>query len=537
MFKKIKSFLLNENTDEFTIKENTASAEYDVRKESKKEEVPAISKNINETYAYIKERFSFPENNDVVMREFTIKGGVNCFVVFIDGMVKTDHINEGIIKSMQELSILEGEYTLTENIMKKFVSHSQAQVMIDYDLICEEINYGSAAVFVDGLNVSFVMDVRGWEHRSVDTPQNEQSIYGPQEAFGEMLRTNSALVRKILKTERVICEAVKIGTVSKTRGVLMYIKGVTNTELVDEVRRRINGISMEYVIAIEDVALMIEENTYAVTNRIMTTERPDRAARALTEGKAILLLNGSPNALILPTTALDMATAASDRYMRYDYANMTRLVRIVAYFFACLLPAFYLAATLFHQEIIPTYLLYSISASRENVPFSSLIELLLMDFAFEMIREASIRMPSPMGSTLGIVGGLILGQSAVSAKIVSPITIIIVAVTGIGSFASVDYSLGWTYRILRLGFIILAATLGFYGIALGIVIYSVYIARIKSFGVPFLPDKFFTGKNTAANTLAVNPIWKAEKRADYLGTKDTRLEPKISRKWKYKRKK
>ena len=250
-----------------------------------------------------------------------------------------------------------------------------------------------------------------------------------------------------------------------------------------------------------------------------------------------LIINGSPKALIFPTNAFELMHSASDAYLRYPYANMTRVLRLLAMFITLLLPAFYLAITLYHQEMIPTYLAYSISAARENVPFPSVIELLIMNFSFELIREAGIRMPSPIGSTLGIVGGLILGQAAVSAKIVSPLMIIIIAITGIGSFATSDYSLGWSYRMIRFIFIILAGFSGFYGIALGVFLYAVLLGAQKSFGVPFLSPIASDKKGNIGHSLFVSPIWKNEKRPDFLSDKDIDNQPKISRKWKINKKK
>ena len=229
-----------------------------------------------------------------------------------------------------------------------------------------------------------------------------------------------------------------------------------------------------------------------------------------------------------------MMHAVSDDYLRLPYANMSRIIRIVALFLSILLPGLYLAVTLFHHEIIPTYLLYSISAARENVPFPSLIELLLMDISFELIREAGIRMPGPIGSTLGIVGGLILGQSAVSAKIVSPLMIIVIAITGIGSFATPDYSLSWTSRVLRLGFIALGAFFGLYGIAIGIFLYALLLASKTSFGVPFLSPVPKAGRSRMKNAIFENEIWKKEMRPEFLKTKRKRAEEKISRNWKIK---
>lgn len=528
-------FLFSEDcpTHEFELKK---THQYNFKTYSKDFKISAyISKNEK----YIKERFNIPLNNDVVFREITLAGERKAFAVFIDGMVDTNHVDFGIIETMQMIPRITDEaiYTKPDEAVKKIIAHSQASATYDIEEIIEEINFGGCGVFIDGISIGFIMDVRNWGHRSIDKPENEQSIYGPQEAFAEMLRNNSALIRKIIKTERLICEGIKVGKVSKTRGVLMYITDIANPELVDEVRMRLENIKLDFVIAVEEIAMMIEENAFTVTTRMLATERPDRAARALTEGRVVFLLNGSPRALVFPTNAFELTHTASDAYMRPPYANMSRMIRLIAMIFSVLLPGMYLAVTLFHQEMIPTYLLYAISAARENVPFPSILELLIMDFAFEMIREAGIRMPGPIGSTLGIVGGLILGQAAVSAKIVSPLMIIIIALTGIGSFATADYSLSWTYRILRLMFIILGAFFGFYGIAVGIFVYSTYIASQKSFGIPYLSPIPELGIKKILGSIFVNPIWKNEDRPEFLKPVREKRQPKISRRWKYEKEK
>ena len=536
----ISIFRFSEPTlsENFTLKSTEPETAYDIRNEKEPEKDSYVSDNIEENLSYIKKRFSYPLNNDIVIRELKLKNERKAFLIFIDGMVNTDNVDGYIIETLLKLPYFTDNeiYKYEDEINERFVAHSQATASESMNVTAEEINFGSCALFVDGFKKAFLLDVREWGHRSIDKPENEQSVYGPQEAFAEMLRNNTALVRKIIKTEKLIAEGVKIGKVSQTRGVLLYINDIANKNLVDEVRKRINSISMDYVISIEEIELMLEEKTFTATTQIFATERPDRAARALTEGRTVLILNGSPRALVMPSNIFEMTHAVSDEYLRAPYANMARLVRLTAMFLSILFPALYLAVTLFHQEIIPTYLLYSISASRENVPFPSLIELLLMDISFELIREAGIRMPGPIGSTLGIVGGLILGQAAVSAKIVSPIMIIVIAITGIGSFATADYSLSWTHRILRIGFILLAALMGFYGIALGIFVYSIYLGAQKTFGIPLLSPLPRKGSRNMSNSLFVNPIWRKEKRPDFLHTKNDSEEPKISRKWDIKTK-
>lgn len=537
LIKKIFLFSKPIKSDIFELKKDENKVNYDVRNDFTKK-IPGISKNIEENFEYIKHRFSYPDNNDVVMRKFLIRGKIKCFVIFYDGMVDTQAVDRDIIKTMLEIPLINQNPVLNaDDISEQFISHNQSDISDDYEKLIEEVNFGSCGLFVDGIDKGFILDVRSWGHRGIDKPEIEQSIYGPQEAFAEMLRNNSALVRKILKTEKLICEGVKIGTVSKTRGVLMYISDLANDELVDEVRKRINGITIDYCISIEEVSMLIEDNTYMITNRILATERPDRVARYLSEGRVALILNGNPYALIFPTNAFELMHSASDAYLRLPYANMARYIRLAAMLFSILLPGLYLAITLFHQEMIPTFLLYAISASRESVPFPSIVELMLMDLSFEMIREAGIRMPNPLGSTLGIVGGLILGQAAVSAKIVSSIMIIVIAVTGLGSFATPDYSLSWAHRILRLVFIILAGMCGFYGVAVGIFLYAILLGSQTSFGVPFLSPLVKRQKGSTGSSIFVAPIWKKEKRPEYLKTKNRKQEPKISMKWRTKHRK
>ena len=534
---KLKKLLLFEEKHQkppFTLEKEANFIEYDVRNEKKTaDENVLVSTDIEENEAYVKKRLSIPLNNDFVFRQIAMRDNRKAFVIFIEGMVNTQYVTQGIIYSLQRLPFLEDEpYGEERELSESYISHPQSTAATDMNKVLEEVNFGCAAAFIDGCDKAYIFDVRGWSTRSISKPENEQSIYGPQEAFGEMLRTNTALVRKIIKSEKLIAEAVKVGNVSKTRGVLLYINDIANERLVDEVRRRINGISTDYIIAIEEIELLIEESTFLPGAQLLGTERPDRVARCLTEGKVALILNGSPRALIFPTSVFELSHAVSDQYLRLPYANMTRILHIIASLVSILLPGLYLATTLFHQELVPTYLLYSISAARENVPFPSVLELILMDISFELVREAGLRMPSPIGSTLGIVGGLILGQAAVSAKIVSPLMIIIIAITGIGSFAISDYSLGWSFRILRLIFIILGSSLGFYGIAAGMVIYGIFLASQNSFGVPFLsplPKRNSKGTETA---FFENPIWKKEKRPASLYTKNSETEPKISRKWK-----
>ena len=389
-----------------------------------------------------------------------------------------------------------------------------------------------AAEYLEGVDSAFAADVKGWEHRGVERPNTEQVLRGPQEGFTEILRVNTALVRKILKDEDLIVENISIGRRSKTPCSMLYIKDITNDSLVNEMRRRLESIKLDYIIDSGELEQLLEESGFLPAPQVIATERPDRVASLLAEGKVAVILHGSPFALVAPATLAGLIHSPEDSYVRFPYANLLRLVRIVGILFSLLLPGIYIAITTFHQEMIPTDLLFAIEASREKVPFPSVVELLIMEIMFELIREAGIRIPGPIGPTLGIIGALILGQAAVSANIVSPILIIVVAVTGIGSFAVPNYSLGLAFRILRFAYIFLGAMAGFLGITVGLFIQGIFFLTSRSFGVPIaVPFGPKTAGGLGGSELIRAPIWKQERRADYLNTKDEAKQPKISRKW------
>ena len=265
--------------------------------------------------------------------------------------------------------------------------------------------------------------------------------------------------------------------------------------------------------------------------QVLSTERPDKCAKYLFQGRVVILVNGNPYAIILPATIEDFLFSPEDTNLRPLFANFLRSVRILATLITLLLPGIYMAISNFHQEILPTPLLFSILAARANVPFPVTFEILLMEISFELIREANLRVPSLIGSSIGIVGALILGDAAVNAGIVSPTLIIIVAITGIASFTIPDFSFGFHVRVFRFWFIALGSTAGFLGIGAGLFIYVSMICSLKSFGVPYTtpiaPDV-----NSPGNGMYVSPIWKQEYRASFISPKKQKAQAKISMKWK-----
>jgi spore germination protein KA len=416
-------------------------------------------------------------------------------------------------------------------IRDHLLTHNQIKEAENFEQVLGEVNFGGCGIFVDGMTTAFTADVKGFEHRTVERPNTEMVIQGPQEGFTETIRVNTALIRKRLKDEQLIVEDHLVGERSKTPCSILYIKSLANDSLVAEVRRRLVSIKLDYVHDSGEIEQLIEDDTYITSPQVVSTERPDRVASLLTEGRVAIVVHGSPFVLVMPTTAFELIYSPEDSYIRVPYANLLRSIRVIAILVALLLPGLYMAITNFHQEMIPTGLLVSLEAAREKVPFPSIVEILIMEISFELIREAGIRIPGTIGPTLGIIGALILGQAAVAASIVSPILIIIVAVTGLGSFAIPTYSYAYSFRILRFGYILLGSVAGFLGLSLGIFLQGMSLVSSKSFGVPFCVPFAPRTAGGLMGTLLKEPIWKQERRPDHLNPKDNIRQPKISRGW------
>lgn len=497
-----------------------------------------VKSDINANLLHMKDVYSIPVNSDIILREFDIVYGcmsVRAFIIFFDGMTDREVINNYILKPLMVNSIMPLKDTaesLEDYIVRQLMPHCQVSINKAYKKAVEEVNFGGCALFVDGLAVCFTADVKGWDHRGIEKPNNEIIIKGPQEAFNEVLRTNSAQIRKRLKDEDLIVEDVLVGKVSRTPCSIMYIKDVVNEALVAEIRRRLEGIRVDYLLDAGALEQLIEDSTIYPSPQMISTERPDYVSELLVSGRVAIIVDGSPNVLVVPITAYDLMHSPEDNYIRYPYVNLLRYIRYVAGFLALLLPGLYVAVTNYHHEMIPTDLLLAIEASREKVPFPSLVEILLMELSFELIREAGLRVPGPIGPTLGIIGALILGQAAVAANIVSPILIIIVAVTGIGSFAIPNYSLAYSIRILRFAFIFLGVLAGFLGITMGLFIAGSWSTALKSFGVPFMAPLGPRTSNKFKNVIFKAPEWKMENRPDYLNTKKKKMQDKYSMQWK-----
>lgn len=513
---------------------------------------PSIDVNLE----YIKVKFNSLINSDIKIREFdlTARNKVyKAFIVFIDGMSDSKSINRFILHPLMLKSRAN-----TFNKSEEVVSHAVANNitvkkvkkfnLVDYIYSCliplndtkkankfEEainaVNNGDCALFIDTIDTCFISDVKGFETRNIDKPTNEIVIRGSQEAFIENIRTNTSMLRRMVNNENLVIETTSVGTVSKTQCAICYIKDIANNDLVSEVKYRVNNLDIDYIVSSGQLEGLIKEHSTSTLPESLSTERPDTASSALLDGKVVVIVNGSPTCLVMPCTFFDLLESPEDKNLNSKFGNFLKIIRLIACLISILLPGLYIAITKFHEELIPSELLFSIISSRQAVPISIELEIIFMEIAFELIHEAGIRVPSPIGSTMSIVGALVLGDAAVKANVVSPISIIIVAITGLASFAAPSYSLEFHFRILRFVFIFLGSLFGFLGIALGIFMYLAILASYNSFGVPYL-SPYVPVTNVDNNGFFLAPIWKREKRPDALNTKRRNKEANISMTWK-----
>lgn len=496
-----------------------------------------VSDKLDVNLAYAKSLFSYPKNGDIIIREFDIDEKIKAFAVCADGLSDSTLINDSVLLPLMCLSgiVRRGGESTEDYLLRRLIAHVSVNTESDAAKALNAVNYGDCVVFADGAGVAFVIDTKSWGHREVGEPPNETVVQGPHEGFNEMFRSNTALIRKSLNTPLLVMENVSLGKTSRTPAAVCYLKNVANTALVEEVLRRTQNIDAEYILSSLALAQYIEDATFLPFPQMIATERPDRVCNALTEGRVAVVVGGSPQVLIAPTTVFDTASSPEDAYLRFPYSLLTRLIRIASIALALLAPSVFLAVMCFHRELILTDILFALSNARSAVPFSSFAELLLMELAFELIKEAGIRVPGAAGSALGIVGGLILGQAAVAANIVSPITIIVVAAAGIASFAVPDYQLAFSIRLMRFIYTLAAAAGGFFGIFAVMFAETVLIVNAKSFGAPYAQPLAPRRSTSLFGEIFAKPVWKGGKRPEYPEPKDKYDAAKISRRWKYRR--
>ncbi len=506
-------------------------------KEKKPAPTPDLSASLADNRRRLERVFHLPLNNDITIREFTISSDkpLAALLIFIDGISDIDIINDYILEPLMEKGETRFLQTLKEQnlkiINKQLLPGSQVKVLKVFDEIVEAILTGVAVLFVDGEAAALEIEARGGEHRAIERPQSEIVIRGPQDAFNEVARTNIALIRRRIKSPDLIIRNLQLGQLSRTDVFVLYVKGLTNRKLVREVFRRLNTIKIDNLHSSGALEHFIIDNSFSFFSTSLSTERPDRVAAGLSEGQVAIIVDNEPFAILLPATFSLYIQTPEDYYLSWPFSAFLRVIRFFSVFIALLLPALYIAIVNYHQEMLPTNLILSIAGARETIPLPAPMEIVLLELAFELIREGGTRIPSPIGPTIGIVGALVLGQAAVAANIVSPIPVIITSITALGSFTIPNYNSSYTIRVLRFIFIFLAWFMGFYGMASGIIILAFYLVSLSSFGVPFMSPIAPLRSRTSNDVLIRAPLLKMENRPVFLRPENAWRQAEIVRRW------
>lgn len=491
-----------------------------------------VSTELSVNLEVIKQKFLTSKNQDVIIREFRIGRKIKAFMAYIDGMMDKQTLNLSILPQLMSRDALKelGEESPTDYLMENILAVHDVRKTNKYSDVVMQILRGLSALFVEGCGDCILIETKGFEKRTVSSPQTETVVKGPQEGFTENLRTNVTLVRRIIKNENLITEVLPIGKTNRLSCAVMYLEGIANPKVVEEAKKRLKRIDADFVLGDGMLEQFIEDNSFTLFPQVVSTERPDRTASFIMEGKVVIIAEGTPFALAAPVTFFGLFHTSEDTFVRWPGGTFLRLIRIFGLFCATFLPGLYVALTLYHIEMIPTELLISIARAKELVPFPTLLEVLIMEVSFELIREGGIRVPNVIGQTLGIVGALILGQAAVAAGLVSPMLVIVASITGLGSFAIPNYTLAIAIRIERFLFIIAGAALGFYGISLMAVILTFFVCSIKSFGVPYFAP---VAPRTKVNSDVIlrYPIWAHKERPDGLNTPNRKRKGNNAKLW------
>jgi spore germination protein KA len=410
-------------------------------------------------------------------------------VIVLEGLVREDSI-----KAIQRVILVDSlKLGLEAPKPQEFYQLLKERLLPNYDLteldnfdqLCENLSAGHKILLLTGVAKALDCGVEGYQTRAIEEPTAETVIRGPREGFIENIRTNTAMIRRRLKTPNLWIESYTIGDLTRTEINLAYVKGLTNEKLVAEVRSRLQRIDIDGILESGYIEEFIEDDPFTVFPQMIRTERPDLITAGLLEGRIAVFTEGTPFVLLAPINLWELLQAPDDYYERATIAMFIRNLRIFAYWSSILLPGVYVAIVNFHHEFLPTELALRIAATREGVPFPVLVEVLIMELAFEMLREAGIRLPQAIGSAISIVGALILGEAAIRAGLASPAVIIIVAMTAIASFTVPAFDLGISGRLLLFVFLVLGGTIGLFGIQLGLLLLLIHLCSLRSFGTPY----------------------------------------------------
>lgn len=476
------------------------------------------SKSIMENIDRLKKEYRADINSDLILRRFVMADSLPCVVAFLNGMADEDQINDFIIRPAMQLKSIDTEDNLALFAERQVFQMQETELSSDWSTILGAISEGRSVVFINGDQTTVIMDTRGYVSRSVPDANNETTVLGPHEAFNENFRTNITLLRRIIKIPDFVCEIRSAGSENKIKIAIAYREGKANIGLVNEVKRRLAKIDTDVILSSGTIDQLIEEHPLSPIPQTLTTERPDRAAAGIMQGKVVIICEGSPQVCVLPVTFGTLLSSAEDAYLRRPTGTLVRLVRIFGIIVSTLMPAYFLALASHHQGMLSSEVLATVVSSRTMVVLPLALEMIFLLLVFQLVREAGIRAPGALGQSVGIIGGLILGQAAVAANIVSTVVLIIVALTGLGNFAIPDYSTQIAIAYYRIILCVTAWIGGLLGLSCMLLATLALLSSQKSFGVPFFTP--FAPRTYRKGQILRGKIQMHRRAIDYMNTEE-----------------
>lgn len=475
----------------------------------------SLKANLPDNLQYVKDMLG--ESADIVIREIRIGSGgtIKAGIIYTDGLSDSASLQNFILETLMldiKETQLEENLTTTPNLMdmlKDFaMTVGEIQDVTNFDDLFTSLISGDAIFLIDGYSKGFIIGNKHWAERGVTEPTAQTVVRGPREGFSENLRINTALVRRIIKDPNLWMETRVIGRRSKTNIAIMYIKDVVDNSVLEELRARLDRIDIDGILESTYIEELIQDSKLSPFPTVYNTERPDTAAASLLEGQIAIIIDGTPFVLIVPALFTQFFQSTEDYYQRNEMASLLRLLRFFSFGISLLAPGIYVAIITFHQEMLPAPLLISLASQRENVPFPAFIEVVIMEIAFEILREAGLRMPRAIGAAMSIVGGFVVGTAAVEAGIISAAMVIVVSITAIASFVAPAYDIAIAGRMLRFAFIVLAAMFGFYGMTIGLIALILHLCSLSSFGVSYMSPLAPLDKPALKDVFIRAPLWK-----------------------------
>ena len=488
--------------------------------ENREEEV--ISKNKSISSNAVKEVFNdcydFESRNIAIGGYGHIKGEL----VFVDGLVSGKSIAEQVIRpltSIGRFGLCRDSSDAVRLMMSGSVYGYTAKERTDIEDVISDILNGFCAIIFDDLKKAVTFEVKSEEKRSIDKPKEEKVVKGSKDAFIEILKSNTTLIRKKLRDPNLKIKQVMVGSKSKTAVGIVYIEDYTNTEMVTHVINRIKAIKIDGVLTSAAIEETIADQPKTPFPQLITTERPDKFCMNLLEGRVGILVDGLPVGYLAPGTFAQFFKVPEDIANHYLIASALTILRYLAIALTLLLPAFYVGVAMYHQEMIPLRLLQSMIDAKQSVPFPTGFEVIAMLIAFELLQEAGLRLPDPIGQTVSIIGALVVGQSAVEAKVVSPVVVVIVAVAGIAGYTVPNQDMSAALRICRFLLVIITVIAGMFGLAIGCSLILYHLCTLDSFGVPYMTPFAGNGGRGLKRALSRRQMRKYISREDALKTK------------------